>query len=161
MFPFRKKREEERIAYLVTRGGNNHFAVNSSFRHIRLIHSASIEPKGKNCPGNGGGQGTDGDIFARDREARGRGGGSLCLFRSAFTSRLYFLSPSSSSPSLVFGVLSASVAASCFLFCHRYLPPSGPDEINDGINDTALNAGDQPVNRLDRFHPRVPTFRPK
>lgn len=123
MFPFRKKREEERIAYLVTRGGNNHFAVNSSFRRIRLIHSASIEPKGKNCPGNGGGQGTDGDIFARDREARGRGGGSLCLFRSAFTSRLYFLSPSSSSPSLVFGVLSASVAASCFLFCHRYLPP--------------------------------------
>lgn len=62
----------------------------------------------------------DGDIFARDgeREGRkgkekgGRGGGKVSAFFPVRISPLFF---TPSSPS-VFRVLSASVAASCFLF---------------------------------------------
>lgn len=108
-------------------------------------------------------------IFLRETEKQGGGGGeggrkSLPFSLRVHISPLFFypLRPRPPLPRVWCFIGERSRELFPFLPSISSPPlPSGPDEINDGINDTALNAGDQPVNRLDRFHPRVPTFRPK
>lgn len=99
----------------------------------------------------------DGDIFARGREGRkerkkGRRGKVSAFFprlRPHLASIFYLLPPSSSSSPRVWCFIGER-SRELFPFCYRYLPlPPPPDEINDGINDTALNIGDQPVSQPD------------
>lgn len=106
----------------------------------------------------------------RRKERKGKRGGwgreSLCLFpRSHLASIFYPLLP------LRVSCFIGERSRELFPFCYRYLPPPfllplGPDEINDGINDTALNIGDQPVSQLASMGKRIDsstpaTFRPK
>lgn len=86
----------------------------------------------------------------KEGKEKGEEGESLCLFPSSTSaSRLYFLPP----PPFVLILprvwcFIGERSRELFPFCYRYLPlPPPPDEINDGINDTALNIGDQPVSQ--------------
>lgn len=106
-------------------------------------------------------------IFLRETERekegkeRKKGGGEegKSLPFSPFASRLYFLPPPPP-PCFVFYRRAQPRAVSFLLSISSSPsspPPLSPDEINDGINDTALNIGDQPVSQLasmeeeDRF----------
>lgn len=95
-------------------------------------------------------------IFLHEKEGKGRKGEKVSAFFPRLRSYIspLFFTPAVTPPPRIWCFIGER-SRELFPFCYRYLPPPllppGPDEINDDINDTALNIGDQPVSsaRLD------------